>query len=175
MRASHFCRLALAVTVLAVPIPDSRAGTPAPKLAIASLAQLPIVALQPYDADAPAEADVDRAFARARRNGKRVLIELGGNWCGDCIVLDNLMLIPAMRTFLAAHYEVVMVDVGRFDKNLDIPARFHITQKLEGVPSVLVATPEGRLVNSGHTAALVDARDMTPQAIADWLARWTGK
>lgn len=145
---------------------------PAPKLGIATLAELPVVEMQPYDEDANANAMVGAAFARARKSHKRVLIDLGGNWCGDCIVLANLMQLPAMKRFIAQHYEVVSVDVGRFDKNLQIPARFGITQRLEGVPSVLIATPEGKLINQGHIAALADARSMTPQAIADWLAQW---
>jgi thiol-disulfide isomerase/thioredoxin len=144
----------------------------APKVSIAALVNLPVVERSPYDTNAHANASVDAAFARARRNGKRVLIDLGGNWCGDCLVLANLMQLPEMKRFLAAHFEIVSVDVGRFDKNLQIPARFGITRRLEGVPSVIIAEPDGTLVNRGHIAALADARHMTPQAIADWLAHW---
>ena len=33
---------------------------------------------------------------------------------------------------------------------------------------------EDKLVNAGHITALADARSMTPQSLADWLARWAG-
>lgn len=145
---------------------------PAPKINLASLADLPVVERTPYDVGANAAAVVDAAFARAKKNGKRVLIDVGGNWCPDCVVLANLMQLPELKGFLAAHFEIVSVDVGRFDKNLDIPARFGITGRLEGVPSVIIAEPDGKFVNQGHISALSDARHMTPQAIADWLAQW---
>ena len=145
----------------------------APHMNIASLADLPVVERAPYDENADADAAVNAAFARAKKNGKRVLIDLGGNWCGDCIVLANLMQRPELKRFLAANFEIVSVDVGRFNKNLQIPARFGITQRLEGVPSVIIAETDGTFVNPGHIAALADARHMTPQAIADWLAQWT--
>jgi len=145
---------------------------PAPKLTITSLSALPVVERTPYDESANADTAVDAAFARAKRSGKRVLIDLGGNWCGDCIVLANLMQLPELKPFLAAHFEIVSVDVGRFDKNLQIPARFGITKRLEGVPSVIIAEPDGHFVNEGRIAALADARHMSPQAIADWLAQW---
>ena len=148
-------------------------AAPAPRLPIQDLAQLPVVTRAPYDEHADANAQVAAAFTRARHSHKRVLIDLGGNWCPDCLVLANLMRLPALHAFLEAHYEEVAVDVGRFDKNLQIPARFGITKRLEGVPSVLIATPDGRLVNGGHVSALADTRHMTPQALADWLARWT--
>ena len=144
----------------------------APKLGITSLADLPVIERSPYNPDANATAMVDAAFARARKSGKRVLIDLGGNWCPDCIVLANLMQLPELKPFLAAHFEIVSVDVGRFNKNLQVPARFGITQRLEGVPAVIVAEPDGTFVNPGRIAALADARHMTPQTIADWLALW---
>ena len=147
-------------------------GAPSPRLTIAALSDLPVVERAPYDENANADAAVAAAFARARKSGKRVLIDLGGNWCGDCIVLANLMQLPELKPFLAAHFEIVSVDVGRFDKNLQVPARFGITKRLEGVPAVIIAEPDGRFVNAGHITALADARHMTPQAIADWLAQW---
>jgi thiol:disulfide interchange protein len=148
-------------------------GPHAPRLAVREMAQLPLRVAVPYDEKADANAAVAAAFARARASRKRVLIDLGGNWCGDCIVLANIMQLPEMKPWLAAHYETVAVDVGRFDKNLQIPARFGITKRLEGVPAVLIVTPQGKLVNAGHVAALADAHSMTPQAVADWLAQWT--
>jgi hypothetical protein len=149
------------------------AAAPAPKAGIATLAALPVVIKNPYDETANANAAVDAAFARARISGKRVLIDLGGNWCPDCIVLANVMRLPDVEPFIAAHYEVSVVDVGRFNKNLQIPARFGITEHLVGVPSVLIVDPDGELVDGGHIAALEDARSMAPQAIVDWLASWT--
>jgi thiol-disulfide isomerase/thioredoxin len=145
----------------------------APRLSVREMAQLPLRVTAPYDEKADANAAVAAAFARARVSRKRVLIDLGGNWCGDCIVLANIMQLPQMKPWLAAHYEIVAVDVGRFDRNLQIPARFGIGKRLEGVPAVLIATPDGKLVNAGHVTALADARSMTPQAVADWLAQWT--
>ena len=107
----------------------------APKVSLRTARELPVVERYPYDEHANADAAVAAAFARARKSHKRVLIDLGGNWCGDCVVLANVMQLPEMKPFLAAHYEIVSVDVGRFNKNLQIPARFGITKRLVGVPS----------------------------------------
>jgi thiol-disulfide isomerase/thioredoxin len=149
------------------------AAAPAPKLPISNLKDLPVVTTAPYDEAADANAVVAAAFARAKKSHKRVLLDLGGNWCPDCIILANVMRLPAMKDFMDKHYEFASVDVGRFDKNLQIPARFGYTQRLKGVPTVLVATPDGKLINDGHVFALSDARSMTPQALADYLAQWS--
>ncbi|HEY8948367.1 MAG TPA: hypothetical protein VIM56_05740 [Rhizomicrobium sp.] len=72
------------------------------------------------------------------------------------------------------HYVVAIVDVGRFNKNLQIPARWgQVDAKKGGAPSILVIDPAtGKLIDGGHIAALEDARHMTPQGIADWIATW---
>lgn len=160
----------LAFAVLALAAPASAAT--APHVSIASLKEL-TVPDAPYNEKANADAQVDAAIARAKKTGKRVMIDLGGNWCADCRIMAGLMELPEMERFLSAHYEIVSVDVGRFNRNLQIPARYGITQRLEGVPAFLVVTTDGKLVNAGRVSAIQDARHMTPQALADWLAQWT--
>jgi thiol-disulfide isomerase/thioredoxin len=146
-------------------------AVPAPKVGLTSFAELrPPEA--PYDVTANANVAVDAAFARARHSHKRVLIDLGGNWCGDCRILAGVMDLPQIHRFLAAHFEMVSVNVGRFNTNLQIPARFGFTKRLLGVPTVLIATPDGKLVNGTNVFTLSDARHMQPQAVADWLAKW---
>jgi thiol:disulfide interchange protein len=160
----------LFIAFLAAVLP-AQAAT-APKPSIANLQQLPVVTLQPYDEAANADVQVAAAFARAQKSHKRVLIDLGGNWCVDCLVLSNFVRLPEMRRFMAAHYEDVLVDVGRFNRNLQIPARFGITKRLEGVPALLIATPDGKLVNGGDIFATADAHSMTPQSLAAYLAKY---
>ena len=148
------------------------AAAPAPKPLIASLTQLPIVTMDIYDEKANADADVARAFARAKKSGKRVLLDLGGDWCPDCIVLSNFMKLPEIKRFVDTYYDVVLVDVGRFNKNLHIPARLGFAEKLRGVPAVLIFTPDRKLVNRGDIFTTANARGMTPQGLADYLARY---
>jgi thiol-disulfide isomerase/thioredoxin len=162
--------LALAAASLAAP---TLAAT-APRVGIASFAQLPTPLPYPYDEKADANRAVAQAKARAKAEHKLLLIDLGGDWCPDCRILAGTIELPALKAFVEAHYVLVSVDVGRFDKNLQIPAHYGLKDRLEGVPSLLIVDPRSdHLVDGGHTAALSDARGMTPQALADWLAQWT--
>jgi thiol-disulfide isomerase/thioredoxin len=162
----------LLALILAAPAPALAA--PAPRMAIDSFAQLKTPLPYPYDEAADADAAVARAKARARARGKLLLIDLGGNWCGDCRILTATMERPDLKPFLDRHYVTVLVDVGRFDTNLQIPAHYGITERLEGVPALLVVDPKtDKLLDPGRVSALQDARHMTPQALADWLAQWT--
>ena len=54
------------------------------------------------------------------------------------------------------------------------PRAYGVADRLKsgGVPSIIIAEPDGTFVNKNDMSALEDARHMTPQAIADWLAQW---
>lgn len=160
------------VAALALIVPAANAATP-PRVGITSFEQLAKPLPLPYDEQANADAQVAAAKARAKARRKLLLIDLGGNWCLDCRLLAGTMDTGTLKAFVDKHYEVVTVDIGRFDKNLQVPAHYGITKRLEGVPSLLIVDPRtDKLINAGRTAALADARSMSPQGLADWLAQW---
>lgn len=165
--------IACAVFAVLICIEPVAAAAPLKVTSIQELSQLPTPLPYPYDEKANADAQVNAALAKAKAEHKLAFIDLGGNWCGDCRVLASLMELPEIKRFVDAHYVVTQVDVGRFNKNLQIPARWGITQRLEGVPAVLIVDPNtNALVDKGHIATLADARHMTPQSIGDWIAQW---
>lgn len=146
-----------------------------PRVRAQSFEQLAQPLPLPYDEAGNANAAVARAKAQARSQHKRLLIDLGGNWCLDCRILAGTMELPDLAAWVRRHYVVVTVDIGRFDKNLQIPAHYGIRERLKGVPSLLIVDPRtDRLVNAGNTAALADARSMNPQGLADYLAKYAG-
>lgn len=164
-----FRTVPLVVALFAAPL----AAAPGPRLVERNFDELAKPLPLPYDEKADAEAAVKAAIARAKSNKKLLLIDLGGNWCPDCRVLAGTMELPRLKAFLRRHYELVMVDIGRYDRNMRIPSRYGVTRP-EGVPALLVIDPRNnKLLNPGRTSALADARSMTPQALADWLAQWT--
>jgi thiol-disulfide isomerase/thioredoxin len=161
----------LIAALAALPLSAAFAASAGPHVSIATLAALKTPLPYPYAEQSDAKADVARAFARAKTSGKRVLVDFGGNWCPDCRILAGVMELPEMKPFLAANYEIVSVDVGMFDKNLDVVMSLGV-EKLKGVPTIVIAEPDGRPINVTNSAELADARSMTPQGLADWLAKW---
>ncbi len=174
MMSARLAILALAAAASLSTLVDAR-GTSVvpPKLALTSFEALPGPLPLPYDERANADAQVAAARAQALKSRKRLLIDLGGNWCLDCRLLAGTMDLPQMKRFVAAHFVVVTVDIGRFDKNGQIAARYGVKGRLAGVPAVLIVDPKtDKLLNAGKETELADARSMGPQALADWLAKW---
>ena len=125
---------------------------------------------RPFDETRDAAADVDAALAAASASGKRVLLVLGGNWCHDSRGLAAKFAAPDLSQIIDASYELVWVDVGYRDRNLDIPKRFNAPD-LIGTPTILILTHDGMLANrqSVHDWRNADSRTLS-EAVAYFRA-----
>ena len=178
LRFKGASRLAAASAAIAFTLGAAALAATPPKADVASFAELQAPLPYPYDPQGDAnptavDLKVARARAQALREHKLLLIDMGGNWCGDCRILAGTMNLPSIKRFVDAHYVEVTVDAGRrMDQNLQVPTRYGV-QTLVGVPSLFIVDPRSdKLLDAGHTPALADARHMSPQGLADWLAQW---
>ncbi|MBO9714661.1 thioredoxin family protein [Sphingomonas sp.] len=168
MRLKLFLALPSALLLTAALAP----GEPAPKMSIGDIQQLHTPLPAPYRPGADATTEVKAALERAKARGKPLLIDFGANWCLDCRVLAGVLEVPELKAYVARNFELVQVDVGRFDHNIQI-AQGYTGEPLGAIPAVFVVDPAtGKLRNRRDTLGLGDARVMKPQAIANWLAKW---
>lgn len=131
--------------------------------------QAPPVA-HPYETPSVAHEAVDAAFKQAHASNKRVLIEFGANWCPDCRMLAGVLRLGPVQSWIAQDFVPVSVNVDHFNVNMDIARRFGVTVK--AIPTVLIVTPDGRLLNPDGTLALGNARKMSSQAVLDQIDAW---
>lgn len=124
-----------------------------------------------YDAARDADADVAAALARARANRRMTMIVLGGNWCHDSRALAGHFAQDDFAEMLRSRYEVVYVDVGHRDRNLQIPARYGVAT-LTGTPTVLIISPEGQLLNRGTAASWRNAASRRRHTIYSAFAQF---
>ena len=119
----------------------------------------------PYDESADPQRELQSALAGARKANKRVLVVFGANWCPDCRILDREFHAGGRTaTLIAERYEVVKVDVGRFDRNLDF-AKLYGEPIKKGIPSVVIVTPTNGIVYQTKAGELADARALGPDGI----------
>ena len=95
-----------------------------------------------YPANADARQEIAEAIAAAGKENKRVLLVFGGNWCLDCHILDNVFHQPRVAPVLNQNFKVVHVDVGEYDKNLDLAKKYHMPLE-KGVPSIAILNRHG--------------------------------
>jgi len=146
-------------------------------LAAASPAQFKRVPLQApanpnpqlYRADANATQDIRRALAAAGKQHKNVLLDFGGNWCIDCHILENAFHQPRIEPLLNDNYVVVHVDVGKYEKNLDLAKKYHVNLE-KGVPSLAVLDSQGKVLYG--TSDFERAHLMSEDDVIQFLYKW---
>ena len=122
------------------------AAMTAPELARAEQTAAAHPEARPFEESDDATAQVDAALARAQLNEKRVILVMGANWCHDSRGLAGWFAQPRFAAMLEAKYELVYVDVGHKDRNIDIARRFGL-KAIKGTPTVLVLSAQGALLN----------------------------
>lgn len=123
-----------------------------------------------YDEGVDAKAAVQAALAEGQTTRLPVLVVFGANWCGDCRMLDNTFKHGPSAPLIAQHFKVVKVDVGRFDRNVDIAEKYNVPLK-KGIPAVAVLSPQGKLLYATEGGELADARKMGDQGVYDFFTR----
>ncbi|MFN0130917.1 MAG: thioredoxin family protein [Phycisphaerales bacterium] len=108
-----------------------------------------------YDEKADAKAQIAAAVARASKENRRVLIQWGANWCGWCHKLhDTLKTDAKAKRVMMYEFDLVLVDIGRFDKNMDIAAGYGADLKKAGVPFLTVLDGSGKAIANQETGGL---------------------
>ena len=124
-----------------------------------------------YSETADPQADIAAALKQARKEHKRVLLDFGGDWCGDCQVLDIYFHQQPNLALLNANFVLVHVWIGHEDKHLDVAAHYGVPVE-KGVPALAVIDEHGKVITSQQSHEFSSMRHMESSAVTDFLNRW---
>lgn len=124
-----------------------------------------------YPASSQARADIASALHTAAATHKRVILDFGGNWCPDCVVLDRYFHDSRNLPIVKANYVVVHVNVGQLDANVDLANRYGIPLK-KGVPALAVLSSSGKLLYSQKSGEFEAMHNLESSALTQFLIRW---
>ena len=124
-----------------------------------------------YPAGVNAEREIAEALETASKTHRRVLLIFGGNWCYDCHVLDAAFHTPEIAPTLNRNYVVVHVDIGEYNKNLDLAKKYDVPLE-RGVPAAAILDNTGKLLVSQKNQEFEKARSMAPEDILAFLNKW---
>jgi thioredoxin 1 len=153
-------------------------AVPAIKRAAVLCVALPLVAQAAsaqfrdiYPDPSVAKTEIHAALERARANHKNVILDFGGNWCGDCKVLNIYFRDPANLPLLNANYELVDVNIGHYDANLDIAAKYDLPIKT-GVPILVVLSSSGKVLYATRNREFEKMTKVESSDVTKFLNDW---
>jgi protein disulfide-isomerase len=126
----------------------------------------------PYNETADARQDIKQALTQAAATHTSVIVVFGANWCGDCKMLDYAMKSGTSAPLLARDFQIVKVNVGRWDKNLDLANSYGVPLE-RGIPAVAILSSQNKVLYVTKEGELANARQMGENGIYDFFKRVT--
>ena len=125
---------------------------------------------QSYDPARDPFADGRAALQLAQQTNRRVLIEVGGNWCSWCLQLDKFLNAnQQLRDQLHRYFVVLKVNVSEKNDNADFIAGF---PKPLGYPHIYIAEANGTIIFSKDTAQLLENSRYSVARFQQFIDRW---
>jgi thiol:disulfide interchange protein len=123
-----------------------------------------------FDPKRDPAADLAVALEMAKAGGKRVIVDVGGEWCSWCHILDRFFAdnaeIDALRR---SRYVWLKVNWSRENENRAFLARW---PKVAGYPHLFVLDADGKLVHSQDTGVLERGKGYDEAKMRAFLTRY---
>ena len=130
--------------------------------------QLPPELPKPFSKQVITARQLKDFISKALELKKQPLVIFGANWCPDAQCLEAVMRMLTVTKFLAQHYEIMRVDVGDYDQNMELYTVFDMPSE-EGVPRVVILDLKGRVLNFDSNDRWRTARETDPQEIFNYF------
>lgn len=123
-----------------------------------------------FDPKRDAARDIQEATVEAERTGRRILLDVGGDWCIWCRRLDSLFVANKdLAELLHKEFVVVKVNWSKENKNEAVLSRY---PKIPGYPHLFVLDGNGKLLHSQDTGQLESGNHHDRDKVMGFLKKW---
>lgn len=125
-----------------------------------------------YDPSANAQTDIDAAVQKAKKEGKHVLLQLGGNWCGWCILFDKKVKeSDLLKSTMEKNYVVCHVNYSQENKNEAVFASLGYPQRF-GFPVFVILDGDGNRLHTQNSAYLEEGKGHSEKKVLNFFNHW---
>ena len=123
-----------------------------------------------YDPKRDPFVDGRKAIRNAHVTKRRILIELGGNWCAWCKKMDRFINEnKKVKKKLYESFVVLKVNVSDENDNREFLSSFPRTL---GYPHFFVSERDGSVLYSKDTAELLENGEYSEKRFLEFIERW---
>jgi len=124
-----------------------------------------------YDPARDPFADGRAALQLAQGTQRKVLVEVGGDWCSWCHLLDRFLdEHPALQARMHQTFVLLKVNVDEADGNSEFLAVF---PRPLGYPHMYITATDGTILSSRDTAEFLQDGRYSEQHFRAFLDRWS--
>ena len=72
---------------------------------------------EPYSGAMVAQEELEEFIEKTLGQNKQPIIIFGANWCPDARLLEGVMRLPTVKSFLERNANILNIDVGNYEIN----------------------------------------------------------
>lgn len=119
------------------------------------------------------EKDVQNAVVIATKTGRRILLDVGGEWCSWCHKFDKFFQDNKdVSEFMQKNFVVVKVNFSKENKNEKFLSQY---PKIPGYPHLFVLESSGKFLHSQGTGDLESGDHHDHDKVFNFLKKWAPK
>lgn len=128
---------------------------------------------QKFDPKRNPEQDLKTTVELAQKSGKRILLDVGGEWCIWCHRIDSFIQSHSeIKEFLSKHFIVIKVNYSKENKNEEFLSKY---PTITGYPHFFILDSDGKLLHSQNTGELEKDKDYDEIKFMEFLKKWAKK
>jgi len=114
--------------------------------------------------------DLKNAIVKAKEENKRIILDVGGEWCIWCHRLDAFIENDAeIKGFLNNNFITVKVNFSPENKNEKFLSQY---PAIKGYPHMFVLDSDGKFLHSQDTGLLEKEKSYDKEKILEFLKQW---
>ena len=123
-----------------------------------------------YDPKRDAARDIDDAVAEAKRTNRRILLEVGGEWCSWCHILDEYFdKHPDLTALRDKNFVTLKINFSDQNPNKEVLSRYG---EIDGYPHIFVLDSDGKFLHSQGTGVLESGKSYDLEKMNNFLTQW---
>jgi thiol:disulfide interchange protein len=131
------------------------------------------VAAPKFDPSRDSAHDLRQAVAEAQHTHKRIILDVGGEWCSWCHTLDRFYAVHADLTALRDQSFVwLKVNWSPENQNKGFLSRY---PAIKGYPHLFVLEQDGTLLHSQDTSLLEEGPSYNLDKMTEFLKKWASR
>ncbi len=117
--------------------------------------------------------DLKEIIVDAQTTGKRILLDVGGEWCIWCHRLDGFLdAHPDLKNFMHDNFVVLKVNFSPENKNEKFLSQY---PKVAGFPHIFILETDGKFLFSKNTGELEKEKSYDAEKIMNFLKEWVAQ
>lgn len=124
-----------------------------------------------FDPKRDAAADLQAAIITAQKENKRIILDVGGEWCIWCVWMDKFFINnPDLTKLRDENFVWLKINMSEENENKELLSKY---PAIEGYPHLFILEKDGAFLHSQSTAVLEEKKTYNLQKFTEFLTKWS--